>query len=84
MSDEKPLAGHYLIEFQCPNCGEIFSKNIQKGVAASGRGGTCPNCGCKDGDTTFHLGNFKVVKKNESQELSGRQILLEIPPFINR
>ena len=67
--EEKALNGHYLISFQCPNCGEIFSRNIQLGVAASGRGGACTNCGCM----------FRVVKKNEP-DADLRQILLENQP----
>jgi len=79
MSDEKALAGHYLIEFQCPNCGEIFSRNIQKGVKAEGRGGICPNCGCRDNDAALGLGMFRVVKKNEPL-YNQRQILMENMP----
>ena len=75
----KALAGHYLIQFQCPNCGEIFSRDIQKGVKAEARGGACPNCGCKDNDPGSGLGMFKVIKKNEpSHDL--RQMLLENQP----
>lgn len=77
--EEKALNGHYLISFQCPNCGEIFSRNIQLGVAASGRGGACTNCGCKDNDSSLGLGMFRVVKKNEP-DADLRQILLENQP----
>ena len=79
VEEEKALAGHYLIKFQCPNCGDIFSRNIQKGAKAEGRGGVCPNCGCRDNDPTLGLGMFKVMRKNEPT-YDARQVLMEMPP----
>jgi len=77
--ERKALNGHYLIKFQCPNCGEIFLKDIQKGVKAEARGGTCPNCGCRDNDPSSGVGMFKVVRKNEPK-YDARQVLMEMPP----
>jgi len=51
----------YVISFYCPNCGTTFQKVLQKGSVALGRGGECPNCGVKDGQSG--VGNFEVIKK---------------------
>ena len=55
-----PNSHQYKIQFRCPNCGDVYSKLIQKGVTAQGQGGTCPTCGVKDGQP--QVGNFKVIK----------------------
>lgn len=57
----------YSIKFRCPNCGDVFSKLVQKGVMAKGRGGSCPNCGVTDG--AANVGNFTVLKNHP--ELDG-------------
>lgn len=53
--------GYYTIKFRCPNCGDIFPREIRKGTPAKGAGGFCPTCGLKDG--TPNVGNFEVIRK---------------------
>lgn len=50
----------YAIKYRCPNCGEVYTKGVQKGVLAKGRGGSCPNCGVQDG--TSGVGHFEIIK----------------------
>lgn len=52
----------YKIKFRCPNCGNVYSKALQKGVLAKGRGGDCPTCGVKDGAPG--VGHFDVIKEH--------------------
>jgi predicted RNA-binding Zn-ribbon protein involved in translation (DUF1610 family) len=63
----EPNAHQYIISFQCPNCGDIFEKLLQKGVQASGQGGACPNCGIQDGMPG--TGAFHVIKKHPDQNV---------------
>jgi len=55
-------SNQYSMQFRCPNCGEVFSKAVQKGVSALGKGGSCPNCGVNDGQP--QVGNFTVIKQH--------------------
>lgn len=65
---------HYLIEYECINCGSKFSKQLRKGTAAHGNGGTCPNCGVGENK----IGQHRVIRANESTDpTGGRQILNE-------
>lgn len=73
-------ANHYLIEYECANCGNRFQKQVRKGTAAHGQGGVCPNCGVRENNG---IGQHRVIKANESLDpTGGRQILNEVPtPF---
>jgi DNA-directed RNA polymerase subunit RPC12/RpoP len=53
----------YSISYRCANCGKIYTKEIQKGATADGRGGECPNCGIGDGQAG--VGKFEVIRDNE-------------------
>ena len=76
MSETKVDANHYLITFQCANCGERFEKQVRKGTPAHGQAGICPNCGVRD--STSGVGQHKVIRANESEDpTGGRQVLLE-------
>jgi DNA-directed RNA polymerase subunit RPC12/RpoP len=52
----------YIATYRCPNCGTLFKKAVQKGIASLGQGGYCPYCGMKDGSSG--VGNFQVIKAN--------------------
>lgn len=58
----EPNNHQYKIQFRCPNCGDVFSKVIQKGTPAEGKGGHCPTCGVSDGQP--NVGRFTVVKNH--------------------
>lgn len=58
----EPNSHQYKIKFRCPNCGDVFSILIQKGVTAEGRGGVCPTCGVKDGQP--QVGRFIVIRNH--------------------
>jgi len=62
--DFKLEKNQYKVQYRCPNCGILLLKGVQKGVVALGRGGTCPHCGVRDGNTG--VGNFQILKKNPS------------------
>ena len=65
-----PNSHQYKMQFRCPNCGDVFSKLLQKGVEALGRGGVCPTCGVKDGQPK--IGQLNTIRKHsEMDELPG-------------
>jgi len=76
MAETKVDSNHYLMNFQCANCGENFERQIRKGVPARGQAGACPKCGVRD--NTAGVGGHKVILANENSDpTGGRQVLLE-------
>ena len=70
MTEElKPNSHQYKIQFRCPNCGDVYSRLIQKGVIAQGQGGACPTCGVRDGQP--QVGSFKVIKNHSELDQEG-------------
>jgi len=68
----------YKVKFKCLNCSFIFTKQLEKGVAALGRAGNCPECDCNEntvGTGGQKLGVFPIVTKEDSK--STLQLLLE-------
>lgn len=63
---------HYLIEYECINCGSRFTKQLKKGTPAHGHAGNCPNCGVGE----QKIGQHKVIRANESLEPLGRRQIL--------
>lgn len=66
MTELVPNAQQYKIQFRCPNCGDVFTKLLQKGVEAQGRAGRCPNCGVSDGQPK--IGHFLVIKNHPEMD----------------
>jgi len=76
MAETKVDANHYLMNFQCANCGNQFDKQIRKGTPAHGQAGICPNCGVRD--NMSGVGQHKIIRDNESADpTGGRQMLTE-------
>lgn len=72
-------ANHYLMNFECANCGHKFERQIRKGTPAHGQAGICPNCGVRD--NVAGVGGHRVIKANESENpTGGRQVLMEGGP----
>ena len=76
MSETKVDANHYLMNFQCANCGNQFDRQIRKGTPAHGQAGPCPKCGVRD--NVAGVGQHKIIRDNESTDpTGGRQVILE-------
>lgn len=58
---------NYTIKFQCSNCYSSFDKKVKKGTPAKGQGGSCPVCGCEDGQEG--VGEFIIVEEARTKIL---------------
>jgi len=73
-------ANHYLMNFECSNCGHRFQKQVRKGTPAHGQAGPCPNCGVRE--NMPGVGQHKVIRDNQSDNpTGGREILMEGGPM---
>jgi len=71
----------YFVKFKCTNCLHIFSKELQPAVAALGRAGHCPKCGCTQdtpGTNGQKIGVFPIVPEEEAGGTGKKfEVLLE-------
>ncbi len=70
----------YGVKFKCTNCEHIFGKQFKKGMAAPGRAGDCPNCGCNQdtvGANNQKIGVFPIIPLGENEPKKKTEILLE-------
>lgn len=74
----------YEVKFKCTNCSSVFIKQLERGAAALGRAGECPNCGCTQETVRpsgQKIGMFPVISEDSSK--SKLQLLLEEFGVIN-
>lgn len=55
------LTSTYSMRFICYNCGTSFDNEIPLGESPKGKGGICPHCNVKDGNTYRTFKHFKPI-----------------------
>jgi len=69
----------YQMTYTCGNCKNRFSIDLIKGMIAKGNGGTCPNCGVRDGTQLVNFTPEYTQQRSASKDK--RQLLTEPGKF---